>query len=595
MISKKYTILLIFFVLVIIAGTAVFFLQANSPKKPNDIPLGDYSYTVEFAQSSIEQMMRKHHLPSVAVALIDDQDTIWQETNGFANLEAEIPAETDTVYKLWSVSKAFTAIETMRLVQDGLIDLDTPITEYFPDLSIQSRFPVTEPITARKILTHRAGLPRNECHWIGLGPDMLADLVYSLEDCHQVYPVGEHYKYSNIGFDLLGYLIEKMRQESFPDYMRDNLLLPAGMENSAFLRSQISDDFIVAAGYEYDEGAYYPYDQGDITSLPSGNAYASVQDLTNFVKFIFHAGIVAGEQIIKPDTFELIFTTQASNDNDPQPMGLGWKTATVLGSEHLVWHDGGPDDGTGALVAFLPERKLGVVLISNSTAFGSNISVPFAIDILEVMLESKYGITGPTETKPAKIELGRTQLARYVGKYLAYGEVMEITLEEAQLKASIGGFTFNLDPISETVFQPQHWLADLGLADLLGVPVDLRQLKIEFIPEDKAMIISIGDINYEICPKYPGLAPTSIKLDSLVGEYALFSRLPAKKVGTEILGQTSIQVEDGVLQMSGFVGPILPISETEIIILSGSFAGETMVFAPETGEIYHQSIVYKRK
>ena len=93
--------------------------------------------------------MKQHHLPSVAVALIDDQDTIWQEAFGMANVEEDIPARIDTVYKLWSVAKVFTAIETMRLVEEGLVDLDAPITDYLPDFSIQSRFADSGPITVR--------------------------------------------------------------------------------------------------------------------------------------------------------------------------------------------------------------------------------------------------------------------------------------------------------------------------------------------------------------------------------------------------------------------------------------------------------------
>ena len=113
------------------------------------------------------------------------------------------------------MAKAFTAIETLRLVEDGLVDLDTPITAYIPDFALQSRFPNSEPITVRSILTHRSGLPRNGCHWVDFTPNVLADLVTSLEDCYQTYPVGYRYKYSNVGFDLLGYLVEETRGNLF--------------------------------------------------------------------------------------------------------------------------------------------------------------------------------------------------------------------------------------------------------------------------------------------------------------------------------------------------------------------------------------------
>jgi CubicO group peptidase (beta-lactamase class C family) len=331
----------------------------------------------------------------VAVALIDDQDTVWQEAFGLANIEKDIPATVDTVYKLWSVSKVFTAIETMRLVEEGLVDLDAPIQDYLPDFSIQSRFPEPEPITIRSILSHHSGLPRNECHsmrYIPEGRNVLGELVESMKDCQMAFPVGYRYKYTNIGPVILGYIIQDLRGESFPQYMKENLLTPVGMENSAFISTGIPAQKDVALGYEYYEGEYYPYEQGDITSLPSGNLYSTIEDMSDFTKFVFRGGEAAKEQIINPETLKLMFEVQFSSQRDPQPMGLGWKTARVLGSERMIWHDGGPGEGIGSLVALLPERNLGVVLFANEVSFEGSVSVSLAVEILELMLETKYGV-----------------------------------------------------------------------------------------------------------------------------------------------------------------------------------------------------------
>ena len=599
MLSRRNKVILITMPTILIIVLISILWLGKSPKKPTDIPLGDYSYTNKYAEQKIKWVMKQYHLPSVAVILIDDQDTIWQETFGTANLEGDSRAASDTVYKLWSIAKVFTAIETMRLVEDGLVDLDAPITEYLPDFSIQSRFLDSEPITIRSILTHRSGMPRNECHWIDFSKDALAGLAASLEDCHQAFPAGYRYKYSNMGFDLLGYLIQEMRGGLFPDYMRENLLLPIGMDNSAFLRAQVPANLELAFGYEYYKGEYYPYEQSDITSFPSGNLYSTIEDMSQFVKFIFRGGEVNGEQIISPEIFEAMFADQFSNARDPQPMGLGWKTAYVLGSERMVWHDGGPDDGVGALVALLPKRKLGVILIANGTNFEGSVSVPIALDMLEVLLKTKYGVHIPQENTQEAVELDPALLKKYVGKYAAFGNVLEVFLRENQLKGRFQGITFNLVPSSETTFQLKHWLADLGLADLLRVPIDLRQMRIEFMVGDETgddvMIINFGNIFFEVCPRYPHLDVIPFLWGDLTGEYDLVARLPSGAVGTDVLGETSIQAEDGVLQMAGLVGPILPIKETEIIILSGPFAGETMDIEPGTGNIYHQSIMFQQR
>jgi len=568
-------------------------------RKPDSIPQGEYTYTVDYTEYRIHQMMKHHHLPSMAVALIDDQDIIWQEAFGLANIEEEISATTDTVYKFWSVSKVFTAIETMRLVEEGMIDLDAPVTDYLSDFSIQSRFPESEPITVRHILAHHAGLPRNECHSVGWydGNDVLDEKVASLSNCYLAFPVGYRYKYSNIGPDTLGAIIQNTRNKPFPYYMEENLLTVIGMKNSAFLTADIPSQKEVALGYEYYEGKYYPYEQGDITSLPSSNLYATLEDMSEFAKFIFRGGEANGEQIINPETLELMFEDQYSSLRDPQPMGLGWKTARIFGDELLVWHDGGPTEGIGSLVALLPERKLGVVLFANEISFEGSTSVFLAVEILELMLETKYGLIPPENETPEPVNVDQTLLEDYEGKYIAFGQIMDVFLGKNGLKGSIQGMKFDLIPVSQTEFRLSHWLLNLGLENLLQLPMDLRELKIEFLEGDETgeevMIVNFGNISYEICPKYPEITDIPPLWAEIAGEYELMARLPNGEIGSDILGNTSIWVKDGVLQMVGFVGPLLPISETEIIILSGSFVGETMIYEPSTGYIYHQSIIYK--
>jgi len=574
-------------------------MHRMAPNKPDSIPRGDYSYTIDYADYRIHQMMKQQHLPSVAVALIDDQEVIWQEAFGLANIEREVPATVDTVYKLWSVSKIFTAIETMRMVEEGLVELDAPITDYLSNFYIQSRFQDSEPITIRSILAHHAGLPRNGCHWVRYRPDDrngLRELVTSLKDCHTAFPVGYRYKYSNIGFDTLGDGIQTLRGESFDSYMQDYLLTPIGMENSTFVFARIPRDLDVAIGYEYYKSEYYPYEQGDISNLPSGNLYSTIEDMSRFVRFVFRDSEADGEQLIRPETLRMMFEDQYSSPRDPQPMGLGWKVSRVFGSELLVWHDGGPSEGIGSLVALIPERKLGVVLIANEISFDGSMSATLARDILERMLETKYGIVSPENEAPEMVAPAPSLFEAYAGQYIAWGEVMDVFLRGDQLKGSLQGMTFDLIPVDQTRFRLSHWLLNLGLADLLQLPIDLQELEIQFLVGDEAdedlMIIDLAEFSYEFCTRTPEIASSPISWDELTGDYEMRRRLPSGSRG-EIVGGSRIWIEDGVLTMAGLIGPLKPISATEIIIMSGPFAGETMDYEPGTGFIYHQSIVYK--
>ncbi|MCE7741677.1 MAG: beta-lactamase family protein, partial [Candidatus Heimdallarchaeota archaeon] len=224
---------LMIFVLLTIVITVTLIVIPYPPIRPRNIPLDDYSYTIKYAEYELD----KHNLPSTAVSLLDGDNIVYQRVTGFSNIEEEYEADDNTVYKAGSISKLFTAIEIMRLYEEGLVDLDAPITTYLPDFSISSRFNDTEPITIRNILSHRSGLPRNGNLPLWAWDNttyVMRDLVASLEESNVAYPANYRFKYSNIGYNILGRIIEVVRGEWFAIYMRDSLLHPIGMTSSGF-------------------------------------------------------------------------------------------------------------------------------------------------------------------------------------------------------------------------------------------------------------------------------------------------------------------------------------------------------------------------
>jgi hypothetical protein len=278
-------------------------------------------------------------------------------------------------------------------------------------------------------------------------------------------------------------------------------------------------------------------------------------------------------------------------------MGLGWKISNRLETEKMVWHDGGPVEGTGSLVAMLPEEKLGVVLLANSTVFDGSQSVPLAAEILAAMLETEYGVAAVEEEPQDTFSVEVATLEQYQGSYPAFEQIMQVSLNGDQLKGAIQGMSFDLVPVAENRFKISHWLLKLGLADLLNLPLDLRELEIEFQKGDPAdqtlMVINLADISYEICPRLPEPPESLANWQTLEGEYQRYGRSPSGDADQEKLGRAEITIIDDQLHMSGVIGPILPIDDNSIIILSGPFAGETISRDLQTGYLYHQGHVYK--
>ena len=554
----------------------------------------NHSEAKPFIEKKIHHIMRKKHLPALAITIVDNQDIVYQKSFGMADIENKVEAHDKTVFKLWSLAKVFTAIEIFREVEEGLIDLDHSILEYLPEFAIKSRNNEDENITVKSILAHRSGLPRNECVFV---PDnehdtsMLDRFERATSDCFMAFPVGYRYKYSNLGYDLLGRIIEENRDEGFSGFMQKHLLNKLGLSNSSFRLWDLPDPGLVAKGYEYYKGDYYPMIQQDINKVPSGNLFSTIEDLSVFLKTVINNKIFKNEE-----TIYKMFTDHYSKDTDPETMGMGWKTTKINGADLMVWHDGGPTEGIGSIIALLPYKKIGIALVANSTSFESNVSVPFAIEILEHILETKTGVEYNPSGKPEKMKTKVQGLNAYEGKYAAFGQLMDLKVKTGHMKGKIGRIALDIIPVSQTQFVVSHWMDKIGLTKIIKPPIEFDKIKIGFFgsdsPDSCYMIINLAEISYEICPKYPDKIEIPDKWNSLFGEYRMAERMPGSVAGKFTNGHYRIFREDNVIVMSGVFGPIVPLNENCLIIISGPFAGETIEYYPESGNIIHQNAVF---
>jgi len=152
-----------------------------------------YGTTISRMTTYIQDHMVRNQVAGLSIALVDGQKVVWARGFGYADKEAEIPAGADTIYEIGSVSKTFAAMAVMRLVEEGIMDLDQPLTAYLPTFSINQRFPDSGPITIRSILTHHSGIPGdlfNGAFTEGAPFDYDAWLLEYLQDEYTSAPVG---------------------------------------------------------------------------------------------------------------------------------------------------------------------------------------------------------------------------------------------------------------------------------------------------------------------------------------------------------------------------------------------------------------------
>jgi len=587
---------------------AMVFLCSCTGPKCEDTHGDNYACTKEWATWYItNNLIKNGNVPSVVMALVDDQEVVWQEAFGYANLEKEIFASVDTVYKMASVTKPFTALAIMKLYEDGVIDLDVPITNYLPDFSMKTRFSDSDPITIRSILSHRGGFPHPENRLIGesLGLEpferiSLKEIVDALKDDYVAYPVGSRFNYSSVGFIILGRIIEVVTGGDYSDYMQENILNPLGMSDSTFFSSSVEEGKITPGYYIDDNKKTVALPLVDYSGLPATGLYSTLSDMTKYLKFLFREGEVDDKQLIGKETLEMMYVDSHSRPQDPATYGLPWGLFP-LSTGHLTAGHGGDLPGFKTFINILPEEKLGIIIMAN---IQDALLAPLGATALELMLESKFGIKPVKQTTPEAVSVDRATLEKYTGKYgLDSGSPIEIALKNNTLQLIFPidqlDIKINLIPISERKFR----LPSLP-QELLGKLVGFKYNYEFFVGDEDEEDLLIWDNQLSpldsYCPRLPeveGIPPMWYELE---GKYTVETSYIEKE-----LAELEIKIVDNiltaVLESTSFPSPQIPmilnpINDREIIIVAGLlFAGATLFYDNDTGYISGIGAIMKPK
>src|SRR5258708_10182248 len=197
-------------------------------------PRQDYAAVARALASFIQHELAEKQLPAISVARVDDQQIVWAQGLGFAAPDKKTAATAGTIYRVGSVSKLFTDIGVMQLVERGELSLDAPITEYLADFHPKN--PFGKPITLRELMSHRSGLVREPAvgHYFDPTEPSVGATVESLKPTTLVYAPGTHMKYSNAGITVVGYVLERRKEQPYAKYLKRAVLESMGLLDSAF-------------------------------------------------------------------------------------------------------------------------------------------------------------------------------------------------------------------------------------------------------------------------------------------------------------------------------------------------------------------------
>ena len=390
------------------AATALALCASPLPGQDSVAPRADYAAAAARLGAYITHEMKDKDLSAVSIVLVDKDTTVWARGFGHANPKDSVAATARTIYRVGSVSKLFTDIALMRLVERGALDLDAPVTRYLPDFHPANAFGGT--ITLRQLMTHHAGLVREPpvgSYFDSTAPP-LADVVASLNRTALVYRPGSRYKYSNGALQVVGLALERAAGEPFPRYMHDSVLVPFGMTRSAFfepgpeLAPDVATAFMWASdGRRFAAPTFH-------RNAPSGTLYTSVLDLGRFLAALF----ADSNPVIGRATLERMWVPQFADSGATEGNGLGFFVSRFDGHAR-VGHDGAIY-GFATTLAALPDERLGVVVVT--TLDGANsVTDRIADAALHAMLAVRAGapIPEPPETGPLAPGAARSAAGHY--------------------------------------------------------------------------------------------------------------------------------------------------------------------------------------
>ena len=473
--------------------------QTANQKNAADIAARQkYPATIAMLDAFVRREMADKGLPGVSIALVDNQQIVWQQGYGFSDSQAKTPITADTVFRVGSVSKLFTDIAVMRLVEQGKLDLDAPVTKYLPDFKPRNSF--GKPVTLRALMSHRAGLVREPPigNYFDSSNPTLTETINSLNQTALVYAPESRTKYSNAGIATVGYVLEKTQKQMFADYLKSALLEPLGMHGTSFKPTPEITKNLAKAQMWTVFGKTFDAPRFELGIAPAGSMYTTTGDLARFASALFAADSNSPNAILKKDTLEKMWKPQYAAPDQKSGFGLGFSLSELDG--HRKVGHGGAIYGFSTELSVLPDDKIGVVVVSTED-FSNGVTTRIADAALKAMLAERENkpLPLPAITAPVNSDFARKIAGRFVGGSKAF-DLIERADGLAILNAD-GGF--------------EARLRTLGTALVID---DKFAFGTRVVPGADENSITVGDEIFKRVERGKP-APAPEKFRALIGEY----------------------------------------------------------------------------
>ena len=349
------------------------YAQAPAPTAAQTAP--DQAAALAAIERETDERRNKLGIPGMSLVIVKDGKVIFSKGLGYKDFEKKVAVTPDTQFAIGSATKAFTALSVLMSIDEGKLTLDDSPKKYLPYFKMQA--PETDKnITVRDLMDHSSGLNRTDLAMI-TGKLNRAELIQAVGQAKPMAKLREKFFYQNIMFTAAGEIVSTVQKTPWELFVPKRIFTPLGMKNSTMSMKDMEKAKDFSFGYEYNfdtkETRRLPFRDIDEVA-PAGSINSSANDMAKWLQFVLAGGQAGSKRLVSEAGYQEWLKPQMKmTPNGKISYGLGWFLQEWNGMK-VVQH-GGNIDGFNSLVAMIPEKKLGFVMLTNvsGSSLGSEL------------------------------------------------------------------------------------------------------------------------------------------------------------------------------------------------------------------------------
>jgi len=562
-------------------------LPITQTKEPAN--LDDTASLTAFVDSIMEKDMNRLQIPGAVISIVKDDKIILAKGYGSSNLEKAAPVDpTTSMFRIASTTKLFTWTAVMQLVEQGKIDLDTDINTYLKSVKIPATYP--EPITMRHLMTHTAGFEEGGVGYqITTDPAKLPGSISETLNKHmlaRVRPPGQISSYSNYGTTLAGLIVEEVSGVPYNDYIKKYIFDPLDMKYSTVVEP-LPESFIPnkVVGYNSENGSFIPgtptFEGG---FRPAGSGTVSAVDMAHFMIAHLQNGKYGDQQILRPETAELMHSTAFQFDKRLPGVDLGFAEKQINGLT-LITH-GGSDPMFNTGLYLVPAKHVGIFVSYNGGEGGDS-----AEDLIQAFFNRYYPAPDASQ---AEFIASDESIQKYAGayqftrrnisdidKFFNFFAQLNVSVEDNKLSLGSGSEQQLYNEVSPNMFQLEGGTEQIAFRTnesgkvthmILGMAPDMPLERTPLLDQNKFWFIVLGFSGLIFITALLGLIFSRRKIKAMTPPEKWAIRLSAGTAGWALLSFVTIfMVVMSMDMMQKFSGISLSLSLSLVmpIILVG--------------------------